>query len=85
MVQFDIIKFCRTCKTILVTSGVSKKTLTKSQDYNRLFSRKEPTKKDMPNYCSGKFLSDGNLTLKGPFLVQSPPDTPVVAAIWFSG
>ena len=44
------IKFCRTfCRTILVTSGVSKKnekkTLTKSHDWSRLFSRKAPTKK----------------------------------------
>ena len=39
---FDTIKFCR---TILVTSGVSEKTLTKSHDYSRLFSRKAPTKK----------------------------------------
>ena len=39
------LKFCR---TILVTSGVSKKiykkTLTKSHDYSRLFSRKASTK-----------------------------------------
>ena len=41
----DTLKFCRTFgRTILVTSGVSKKTLTKSHDYCRLFSRKAPTK-----------------------------------------
>ena len=35
MVQFDTIKFCRTFgRTILVTSGVSKKTLTESHDYS---------------------------------------------------
>ena len=34
----DTLKFCRTfSRTILVTSGVSKKTLTKSHDYSRLF------------------------------------------------
>ena len=39
------LKFCRTFgRTILVTSGVSKKNLTKSNDYSRLFSRKAPTK-----------------------------------------
>ena len=37
MVQFDTIKFCRPSRTIFVTSGVSKKTLTKSHDYSHLF------------------------------------------------
>ena len=39
-IQFGVfLKFCRTFgRTILVTSGVSKKTLTKSHDYSRLFS-----------------------------------------------
>ena len=39
------LKFCRTFgRTILVTSGVLKKTLTKSYDYSRLVWRKAPTK-----------------------------------------
>ena len=39
MVQFGAIIFCRTFgRTILVSSGGLKKTLTKSHDYNRLFS-----------------------------------------------
>ena len=40
------LKFCRTfVRTILVTAGVSKKTLTESHDYSRLFSQgKRPLK-----------------------------------------
>ena len=38
------LKFCRTFgRTILVTSGGLKKTVTKSHDYSRLFSGKAPT------------------------------------------
>ena len=38
----DTLKFCRVFgRTILVTSGVSKKTLTKSHDYSRLFSQEK--------------------------------------------
>ena len=49
----DSLKFCRIFgRTVLVTSGASKiknqnKTLTKKHDYSRLFSRKEPTKKEV--------------------------------------
>ena len=47
-VQFGVfLKFCGTFgRTILVTSGVTKKTLTltESRDYSRLFLRKAPTK-----------------------------------------
>ena len=38
MVQFGAIIFCR---TILVSSGGLKKTLTKSHDYSRLFSKEK--------------------------------------------
>ena len=40
-IQFGVfLKFCRTFgRTILVTSGVSKKTLTKSHNYSGLFSQ----------------------------------------------
>ena len=38
MVQFDTINSWLTWRFILVTSGVSKKTLTKSHDYSRLIS-----------------------------------------------
>ena len=45
-VNRDNLKFCRTFgRTILVTSGVSKKTLTKSYDHSQLFSR-APTKRN---------------------------------------
>ena len=47
------LKFCRTFgRTILVTSGVSKKTLTNSHDNSRLFSQeKRRLKKDTSNCC----------------------------------
>ena len=38
MVQFGAVIFCR---TILVSSGGLKKTLTKSHDYSRLFSKEK--------------------------------------------
>ena len=44
------VKFCRAFgKTILVTSGILEKTLTKSHDYSRLFSGKVPTKNTTQN------------------------------------
>ena len=47
LVQFDTIKFCRTCRTFLVTSGVLKNTDEKPRLSSTLFSRKAPTKNDM--------------------------------------
>ena len=42
MVHFGAIIFCRTFgRTILVSSGGLKKTLTKSHDYSRLFSKEK--------------------------------------------
>ena len=53
-------KFCRTFgRNILVTSGVSKKTLTKSHDFSRLFSRTAPTKKCSPDATKSRKLRKG--------------------------
>ena len=51
-VQFGVsLKFCKTfVRTILATSGVSKKTLTKSHDYTRLFSL-EKRRLKMVEFC----------------------------------
>ena len=76
--QFGVFsKICRTFgRTILVTSGGLKKTLTKSHDYTRLFSGKALTKNFCPGqvfqrslstkkqnlfYTSGQFSSSGNI------------------------
>ena len=58
------IKFCRTFgRTILVFEVYQKKTLTKSHDYSRLFSRKAPLKKE-GNACESNFMiSDLDLML----------------------
>ena len=52
------LRFCRIFgRTILITSGVSKKTLTKSHDYSRLFSQAKRRLKKALNVVSLTFLT----------------------------
>ena len=69
MVQFGAIIFCR---TILVSSGGLKKTLTKSHDYSRLFSKekrrlkKKKRTKDPRCLVEDAWDSNDMTTLTGP-------------------
>ena len=57
-VQIGALKFCRTLgRTILVTSGVSKKKQTKSHDYSRLFSKEKHRLKMDANLSENRFFA----------------------------